>query len=263
MGLEFQSRGFLRACPPDHFPADRTTGWVVTGRSRNFFHYCQAAKWSSFDAAREVFKQASSLRNSMGFFSLQEDWLDCSDRSRAYVLDCGRFLEVNTHNIESKEDTPLGLFQHFEWCRHCFWPHLDDGFPLPSVALDAIFSADEPVDLAGWFFLDKQDPEFPAVMQLFANPEIAVTSRCSVSGGDYLFVGEESVCLNDVVRPLLEASQRFPLGKGLLFLLGESSVPQIAIAEGQAQVLASMELDELAYHDAVAFDTGRFGYEKR
>jgi hypothetical protein len=262
MGLVFQSRGFLQVRAPDQFLGARNTGWVVTGRNHNFFHYCQELKGSSFAAARDVFQHGLSLGHSRGFFSLQEDWLDCRDRSRAYVLDRGRFREVNTRNIESTQDMPPGLFQHFEWCRHCFYPRLGDGFPSLTGSLDALITAEEPVDVTGWFFIQDENQDFPSLMELFSHPEIAAISQSSGCRDHYLFVGEETTALDGVIRPVQEASKRFPQGKGLLFVLGESSYSQIVVAEGQGRVLAPMALDQLEYHDAVEFPMGP-GYEQR
>src|SRR5262245_34155211 len=143
MGLEFQSRSFIHLRASDQLPlSEEVDAWSVggktritkgiwdsTGRKRSFLHRCMAGKWASFSAPEHTHKNLGLLTHSFGFFSLTADYLDISDRDRAYVLDRGRFREVNTRGVQTKDSAPPGLYEHFAWCRACYylgeWDHVD------------------------------------------------------------------------------------------------------------------------------------------
>src|SRR5262249_11356397 len=112
-------------------------------------------------------------------------------------------------------------------------------------------------------FIDDAHDEFPSLIGLFPCRETVAVAQSSCSGDQYLVVGEEGIPLKDVLLPLLRASKRFPRGRGLLYLLGEPYIPQIAIAAGRCCTLAPLEPDQWSYHETPVFSTDGYGYEKR
>jgi hypothetical protein len=266
MGLEFQARGFVRVARGDVLSRSLGEGWVVdwkvTGMRASFYHFCQEAKWSSYDAVRVAAKSAGTLGGSLGFFSLTGDYLDLGDRDRAYVLLKGALREVDTREATHREKVQAGLYDHFAWCRECWWRQ--DGevtFPEGAQRIEA-GSLSGWCGVAGWFFIDREHAEFPALASLFPDGAAAI-GQSPTWPDHYLFVGEESVEASRVLDAMLEASRRFPGGSGLLFPIAGTVLRQVAIAEGQCAELAPLELEKLAYHADVKFSTGDFGYNNR
>jgi hypothetical protein len=129
--------------------------------------------------------------------------------------------------------------------------------------------------VAGWFFIPEGvfipegdfDPEggspFPALVDLFACRESVAIYKCSLSGSQYLLLGEENTELETILAPLVEASRRFTSGRGLLYLLGKPRIPQIGILGGSCYYLSPLEPDEWSYHEEPLFWTSHYGYEQR
>lgn len=271
MGLVYQSRGVIHSRDPDRRETfARPLLWEVTGRNRTFIHYCQEGKSSSFTASQATQENLAALQNAFGFFSLTADCFERPDRARAYVLHQGQLREVNTRRVAEEEVTPPGLYQHFEWCRQCYYAsYADQGtasdvfrwLPERSQQLPARSTI---VDAAGWFFGgEAHRAGFAELLSLFSSPNVAVVTEASISRAPYLFVGEEQIALGTLLEPLLEASRRFPTGRGLLYLLGGDAIPQLAIAAGECRALAPLEFQDWAYHEDLQWNTGRFGYEPR
>jgi hypothetical protein len=284
MGLEFQSRAFVHLKASDELALTDTIDirgvegrkqlseliWQVTGRRRAFLHCCREGKGTSFRAPEHVLSNLGSLTHSFGFFSLTADPYDCGDRDRAYVLDRGRFHEVNTREVLSKDMTPPGLYQHFEWCRMCYYSSRVDDFD--SIAREAdpaqhpeLHSA---FDIAGWFVIPDgvaYSDDLPSQIDLVACRESVGVNRYSWSGGysSTLLIGEENIELEKVLIPLVEAFRRLPWAKGLLYLLGRPRIAQIGIVDGKCYNLSPLEPDEWSYHEKPLFSTANSGYEKR
>jgi hypothetical protein len=223
------------------------------------------AKWSSFRAPEHALKNLGLLTHSFGFFSLTADTVDGWDRDRAYVLDRGRLREVNTRGVLSRDTTPPGLYQHFEWCRMCYYSHHVDYVETIATPVEPnqVPEFRASLDMAGWFFIPDRRSDFSALLDLFVCREGVAISECSLSGNQYLLLGEENQQLEKILVPLVEASRRFPLGRGLLYLLGKPRIPQIGILDGECYYLSPLEPDEWSYHEEPLFWTANFGYDKR
>jgi hypothetical protein len=269
MGLEFNYNVFIHLKGGDRLTgADQILG-CVTGRKGNFLHFAGCAKWLGFERARHVFENVQGLSHSFGFFSLTADYRDCRDRDRAYLLNDGRFCEVNTRTLLCREETPPGLYEHFAWCREEM--SFEECSPLDRADLE------QTVTVAGWMRGGAAAlglvPPPPEIEALFDEPGVETKSvallpsvfgetYCSLSRSAQACFGEEDVLLKDVLLPMLEVSKKWPVD-GILFLLGRPTIPQIVVSAGRCFPLAPLEPPEWTYHSVPAWTTGNHGYDKR
>jgi hypothetical protein len=266
MGLEFQSRSFLHLHPDERMIVNERSYvlWCTTGRKQNFWHNCQDAKWSSFDAVRHVYENLDALKRSRGFFALTADFCDIADRDRAYCLDGELFREAEAEGVFDRERTPAGLYSYFLWCHYACYL-IGDG-PLdweqPASAWQEFTNIEEEVDLAGWFFIEKPCNGFHSLPELFPK-HVAGLSHAGGGSSEYLFIGEEQIPFSAALRPLIEASRRFPQGRGWVTLLNSPGMPQYGIANGHVYELDSLDWSSWRFYPDVQFTTGRFGYEPR
>jgi hypothetical protein len=249
MGLEFDYNLFIRLQGGDRLTGDDRFLGCVSGRKGNFLHFAGHAKWAGFEIARHVFEHVHDLRHSFGFFSLTADALDCPDRDRAYILNDERFREVNTRTILGREETPPGLYEHFAWCRG------ERSFAECSPP-DRVADLEQAVTVAGWM----RGEGFP--VEMFPSPQSFGETCCSLSCIAHLCLGDEDVPLKDVLLPMLTVSKEYGTD-GILFILGQPRIPQIAVSGGACFPLAPLEPPEWTYHSAPAWTTGNYGYEKR
>jgi hypothetical protein len=251
MGLEFDYNVFIHLKGGDRLPGVEqlpATG-CITGRKGNFLHFAGQAKWAGFDIAREVCMNVHALPHSFGFVSLRADYLDCNDRDRAYVLNGGRFCEVNTRTVLCREDTPPGLYEHFAWFRGAL--SFEERSP-PDRAADL----EQTVTVAGWLRGTGVVPGLPPSSHLIGE------TSCSLSYVSHRCLGEEDVTLKDVLLPMLDESKEWGTD-GMLFILGGPTIPQIAVSGGECFPLAPLEPSEWTYHSTPAWTTGHSGYDKR